>query len=265
MVRPTKQRAIELLQIRLNAIPGLKEAKYNAPEVDLWYRNTRVTIENVFEDSQSHVRDFVGIWLGNIYYQSDSLYQAQYIKRLEQSASRLQSMISEIEDFWPEDIQETNSQQTAKTTELPMGRKVFLIHGRNHGVKNTVARFLERLQLEPVIMMEQPNQGRTVIEKLEDTADTDFAVALLTPDDEGGLIGGVQQARSRQNVILELGYSIGRLGRNRVCALVQGDVEIPSDYYGVLYIPFDESGAWQQRLIGELKAAGFSIDTNLVL
>ncbi|MCY4625783.1 MAG: nucleotide-binding protein [Chloroflexi bacterium] len=143
-----------------------------------------------------------------------------------------------------------------------MGRKVFLIHGRNHGTRDTVARFLEKLQIKVVIMMEQPNQGRTLIEKLEGNADTDFAIALLTPDDEGGLKGGVQKARSRQNVILELGYFMGRLGRNRVCALVQGDVEIPTDYYGVVYIDFDDSNAWQQQLIGELKAARFSIDAN---
>ncbi|MCY4625782.1 MAG: hypothetical protein OXC99_12400 [Chloroflexi bacterium] len=110
MAGPTKQRAIELLQISLDAIPGLKDVKHNTPEVDPWRRNTRVTIQNVFEGSQSHVREFTRIWLGENYSESDSFYQDRHIKRLEASASILQSMISEIENFWPEDIQETNSQ-----------------------------------------------------------------------------------------------------------------------------------------------------------
>ena len=69
--------------------------------------------------------------------------------------------------------------------------------------------------------------------------------------------------RARQNVIFELGYFTGKLDRGRVCALTKGNVEIPSDYDGVLYIPFDESGAWRMKLVQELKNAGFEIDANL--
>ena len=144
-------------------------------------------------------------------------------------------------------------------------RDVFIIHGRDDGTKDTVARFIEKLGLNLIILHEQPNQGQTIIEKFERHAEVAFAIALLTPDDTGSLSEDEQslKPRARQNVIFELGYFTGKLGRPRVCALTKGTVEIPSDYYGVLYIPLDESGAWRMKLVQELKNAGFEIDANL--
>jgi predicted nucleotide-binding protein len=88
------------------------------------------------------------------------------------------------------------------------------------------------------------------------------AVVLLTPDDEGCVKGGTPVPRARQNVVLELGYFVGRLGRDRVCALKRGEVEIPSDFGGVVYEPFDDAGGWRQALGRELQDAGFAIDWN---
>ena len=91
-------------------------------------------------------------------------------------------------------------------------------------------------------------------------------MVLLTPDDRGGLQddAGNFKPRARQNVIFEFGYFIGKLGREHVCALVQGDLERPSDYDGVLYIPLDDSDGWKMRLVRELKNAGYDIDANRV-
>ena len=118
-----------------------------------------------------------------------------------------------------------------------------------------MARFLEQLELSPIILHEQPNQGRTIIEKFEEYSDVGFAVVLLTPDDVGGPAdeSSTQRPRARQNVILELGFFLGKLGRERTCALLVDDVEIPSDYDGVLYIPMDDQDAWRFPLIRELK------------
>jgi len=104
----------------------------------------------------------------------------------------------------------------------------------------------------------------TVIEKLERHADVRFAVVLLTPDDEGRSLADAAGARprARQNVILELGYFTGRLGRRAVCALHRGALELPSDYLGVVYVAIDEGGGWQLKLAKELRAAGFPIDMN---
>jgi predicted nucleotide-binding protein len=143
--------------------------------------------------------------------------------------------------------------------------KVFVVHGRNHGYKEAVARFLERLDLDPVILHEKANEGRTIIQKFSDFADVQFAVVLLTADDEGRpRAQGELTLRARQNVILELGYFLGRLGHSRVCALYEKGVEIPSDYQGVLFVEIDQSDQWRFQLVKELRAAGFVVDANKI-
>jgi predicted nucleotide-binding protein len=144
---------------------------------------------------------------------------------------------------------------------------VFVVHGHDDEAKETVARFIEKLGLNAVVLHEQPSVGKTIIEKFEAHSNVAFAVVLLTPDDlarsksEGGSLRG----RARQNVILELGYFAAKLGRRNLCALYKPDVEIPSDFQGVLYIPMDPGGAWRALLAREMKAAGLPINANLIL
>lgn len=141
-------------------------------------------------------------------------------------------------------------------------RGIFVVHGRNMGVKETVARFLERAVVnEPIVVLhEQPNRGMTVIEKLEKHSDVTYAVVILTGDDKAVHGDGSTEPRARQNVILELGWFAGRLGRNRVCALYEDGVKLPSDYDGVLYTSLDGPGAWRTELLRELEAAGVTVD-----
>jgi predicted nucleotide-binding protein len=150
---------------------------------------------------------------------------------------------------------------------------VFVVHGHDTGAKEAVAGFLRKLGLTPVILHEQANQGRTIMEKFEKHAQTGFAVVLLTPDDVGAakfpadttaaeVVRGLKP-RARQNVILELGYFLALLGRGHVCALCSPGVEIPSDFMGVLYVPFDPNGEdWRYKLAREMKAAGLPVDMN---
>lgn len=141
--------------------------------------------------------------------------------------------------------------------------QVFVIHGQNDAAKLAVARFLGQLGIEPIILHERPNRGRTIIEKFEEHSRVGFAIALLTADDRGGLRSSkVLQARARQNVIFELGYFLGRIGRQRVAALYEEGVEIPSDYAGVVYIPLDPAGGWRITLAREMRDAGISVDLN---
>lgn len=108
----------------------------------------------------------------------------------------------------------------------PTGHRVFLVHGHDQAVLQEVARFLERLDQDVIILREQPNRGRTIIEKFEDYGDVGFAVILLTPDDRGGPASDPPDAqcpRARQNVILELGYLPWPTGsESRVCPLSRG-------------------------------------------
>jgi predicted nucleotide-binding protein len=145
--------------------------------------------------------------------------------------------------------------------------KVFVVHGHDDGGREGVARFLEKLDLTAIILKEQPNRGRTTIEKFVDCAgEVRFAVVLLTPDDLGKAVDdGEEQARARQNVIFELGYFVGALGRGKACLLRKGDVEIPSDLYGVVYTAMDSGNGWKLDLARELRDAGFEFDAAKVL
>ena len=141
-------------------------------------------------------------------------------------------------------------------------QKVFIVHGHDIESKEMVARFVQKIGLKPIILHEQPNSGLTIIEKLESFSNVGFAVVLLTPDDVGGLAQKPDelQARARQNVILELGYFIGRLSRNRICALYKQGVAIPSDFGSIVYVELDEKGGWRTKLAQEFVHAGMSIE-----
>lgn len=172
-------------------------------------------------------------------------------------------MIEEINEYWEDETQTPTSSEVREDTKITTN-EIFIVHGRDEGAKNMVARFLERLDLKPVILAEMPGEGRTIIEKFEQHAQVGYAIVLLTPDDAGSLQGDENdpKPRARQNVIFELGFFIGHLGRKRVCALTKGDVEIPSDYAGIEYIPFNDADDWKLKLIRKLKSGGFEIDAN---
>lgn len=153
-------------------------------------------------------------------------------------------------------------------TSAPINNKVFVVHGHDKAMQQEVARTLERLGLDAIILQEMPNQGRTIIEKFFDHSDVSFAVVLLSPDDMGYSIkAGPDKARTRarQNVILELGFFLGKIGRRHVVALRPQDenFEAPSDYDGVVYLNYDAlSDGWKYGLVKELQACGFDVDAN---
>jgi len=163
-----------------------------------------------------------------------------------------------------EEIADTNEIPVAPPSRIALKNKVFVVHGHDDGAKQGVARFLEKLGLEAIILDEKPDQGRTIIEKFETyAADVGFAVVLLTPDDVGRVkLASDEQERARQNVIFELGYFVGKLGRGRACLLRKGDVEMPSDLAGVIYTELDAADGWMHKLVRELKAAQIQFDAN---
>ena len=149
----------------------------------------------------------------------------------------------------------------------PPSSRVFVVHGHDNGMKQAVARALEKLGLEPVILHEQADRGRTVIEKFEAHSKVNFAVVLLSPDDMGypnGTDPKTARPRARQNVILELGFFLGAMGRERVLALKKdaAGFELPSDFLGVLWKPYDDAGAWERELVKELNESGYNVNAN---
>ena len=190
-----------------------------------------------------------------------------YFYSEKKTISNIHGMVAQLIIPFARDYKDYILQKGALEMELkiPLSNKIFIVHGHDNGAKSEVARFLEKIGFEAIILHEQANQGKTIIEKIDVYGNVGFAVVLLTPDDEGCARGERPSPRARQNVILELGYFIGRLGRDKVCALKKGDMEIPSDFMGVVWENMDQNGAWQQKLARELNAAGHNIDWNKVM
>ena len=144
--------------------------------------------------------------------------------------------------------------------EEAVGEEIFIVHGHDIEFLKEVRQLIEDADLSGIVLHDLPNEGRTLIEKLEKHSENvGFAVVLLTPDDTC-ISEGEETKRARQNVIFELGFFLRAVGRGRVCTIYKKGVELPSDYHGVGYVPVDSKGRWKRELLREIKAAGFQVN-----
>lgn len=268
---------IKLLKRRISEIEALEPQQIDrnhCPELVAIEADTGQTLAQIFgQDTEDYKRYRAAAhWNRGPYSYADNVPSEVIHRALRKSKDHalalLNSAIRALEErselFAPAALSSALDNVPAYPTPSA-SNKIFVVHGHDNGAKHAVARFIEQLGFDPVILHEQPNQGRTIIEKVEEYADVGFAVVLLTADDHGAAIGEDLRPRARQNVILELGYFLGRLGRNRVCAIMHEKIEEPSDFTGVVYVPFDDHNGWYMKLAVELKAAGYSVDLNKVM
>ena len=153
------------------------------------------------------------------------------------------------------------------TEKKVFSNKVFIVHGSNGELKEKVARIVESCDLKAIILHEQSNGGKTIIEKIENNSDVGFAFVLMTADDFGYKKGHENEikTRARQNVILELGYFMAKLGRERIFIVCDDKkMEIPSDISGIC-LGYMEDSDLKQNIAKELKSAGYEIDFNKVM
>lgn len=161
-----------------------------------------------------------------------------------------------------ETLEEENEFNKSSNDEVNIKKydKVFIVHGHDGELKQSVARIIEKQGIDAIILSEQANKGRTIIEKFEDNSDVSGAICLFTADDLGkAKKDSVDNSRARQNVVLETGYFMGKLGRDHVVILADKGIEMPSDLSGVVYT---DTGSWETDLLKELKAMGYTIDYN---
>lgn len=182
----------------------------------------------------------------------------------ENMISYIESLILDIRnDEYDIPDQKTNLKESAGMTDRT---SVFIVHGHNSEAKERTARFIEKLDLKAIILHEQASRGQTIIEKIEKHTDVGFAIVLYTPDDMGNVKseaeGGNLKLRARQNVVFEHGFLAGKIGRENVIPLVSGDLELPSDISGIVYI---SERNWETDIAKEMKAAGYDIDLNKLL
>lgn len=159
-------------------------------------------------------------------------------------------------------------QKATSKSKISMDKsKVFIVHGHDNAAKEAVARFVEKIGFEAIILNEQASSGKTIIEKIEEYTNVGFGIVLYTPCDVGGSQEEKDQLnpRARQNVVFEQGYLMGKIGRKNVCALVKGDIEKPTDISGVVYIPMDEGDSWKLAVAKEMKKSGYDVDFNKIL
>jgi predicted nucleotide-binding protein len=239
------------------SLDDLKDKYYTWDEYNATLLNRSFTTS---EEADSYRSFFVG-WSD----EPATQYQ-QVSDDIRSSIRRLES----IKERLPLFEEETSARKPTRETQDDTRRSnsepaIFLVHGRDLGTKHGVARFVRAITgLEPIILAEQPALGQTVIESFEKYASkVTYAIVLATGDDQGRLIGEEQfKPRARQNVILELGWFAGKLGRQKVALLYQPGVELPSDMGGVLYVELDESEGWKVKLAREMRAAGLPVDMN---
>ena len=165
---------------------------------------------------------------------------------LEMYESFIFALRDEIEEH-PEDVLNRpalppSDQLEAVAIKQPTGNAIFVVHGHDELNLYRLKELLrERYRLETVVLMRKAGKGRTLIEKFEDEAQrAAYAFVLLTPDD---IIkkDGIEYGQARPNVIFELGWFYGRLGRNRVCILFKKGTKIHSDLDGISRIEFSDT------------------------
>lgn len=248
-----KQQAIDLINTQI------KELNSNNKDYDIVKRETRVMIENTFGKDSGQLKEFEQAEPWVPFYTPASYNHKAAEKRNRENFSKLlESFINDIEKYGFKGIDKLNS-----PVPIANSKKVFIVHGHNDVNKKAAALLVNQLELEPIILDEQANKGRTIIEKFEEHSDVAFAIVLLTADDEGKACNeATLNPRARQNVIFELGFFVGKLGRERVCTLYEEGVEIPSDFTGVVYVLLDKHCAWKTELAKEMQAAGLPVDLN---
>lgn len=265
-----KQKALKILNELISRVDNVKSQGRKSPSFNQWQHDAAVAVANIFGENTANHRRFTGIRYSLSAFTSgtpQSAFEQRWMNGLEEARAILKSLTEQIQTYWDEPLPKLPGQQegSREGARAPASRKVFIVHGHDDGTKASVARLLEKLELEPVVLHEQPTQGRTIIEKFEAHADVAFAAVLLTADDDGkAKTDSTLRSRARQNVILEMGFFLGRLGRTHVCVLFEDGVEIPSDYSGVLFVKLDNNGMWMYSVAKELRAAGLTVDLNKI-
>lgn len=257
---------VPLTQATINSLDVLEERKNM---FDQWddYNNTLLRKMFTNEEEREKYDAFYGRSISMSAWSGRDVGQ-EIRNHLEDVSTRVQRLRSLEQRLPLFDLDESIAMRqpavakTAAAAKQEFSDDVFIVHGHDNATKEAVARMLQTLGLRPVILSEQPNEGRTIIEKFEHNSDVGFAIVLMTADDVGGKDANSLQKRARQNVVLELGYFAAKLSRQRVCALYESGVEIPSDILGVGYVAIDSHGSWRYQLAKELKAAGYNIDMN---
>lgn len=237
--------------------------------VDTHIHLTKTYLKNFLEDSKDYEKRLDGLTFSPMVYFIDVDSSQDEIIAF---SNGIRGMIAVIDTAIEEiEFQEAINSVTQKHSPLGLGDiqdinkqndRIFIVHGHDRELMLEVKEFISTLNLKPIILSEQDDDGQTIIEKFEkETKDTRFAIILATPDDYGySKIESEEQKkfRARQNVIFELGYFVGKLGRERTLTILKGELEIPNDIQGVIYKGANED--WRGYLARKLSKLDYNVN-----
>lgn len=258
---------------KLELITELSNRAINLPvmennTLDALLKDAEMIIKKIIEEHSDYIRTLKSIMFRPMFSPSTDSEKNETWRNGQQKLINLFNTIKKEIELFEDGKLEINEESNLSAKKL--SSKIFIVHGHDNELKLDVARTIEKLKLNPVILHEQSDEGLTVIEKFEkNSLDCDFAIVLLSPDDIGCSKNtdiANAQYRARQNVVLELGYFVGAIGRKNVLALVKddstGSLEIPSDLAGLVYTKYDKSDGWKMSLVQRLKTSGFQVSAD---
>jgi hypothetical protein len=214
--------------------------RQETPEFKIWEQNVQLVLSAYYTSISPETQAFRRIRFDpGVYYpgQPDSELIEARREGLAHARGFLRTRIEDLSYEVAPSTTRTERIPALEATAQSNSKKVFIVHGHDVAAKSTVARLLMKVGLDPVI--------------------------LLTADDVGHprAEDGIRELRARQNVVFELGFFYGKLGRTKTIALTSGGVSHPSDISGIVYIDMGD-GAWELQLARELRAAGLDVDFN---
>lgn len=233
--------------------------------LDRIQRRSQMIVRKLFGEQHHYYNELICIVFPPKHLFTDEDYSQDWLLNTAKIQNLLGTMLGEIELF---------GLPVAVTNEARCGiqssKRVFVAHGHDTEMKEEAARTVRKLGLDPIVLEDKASEGRTIIEKLEHYSDVSFAIVLLSPDDlaySAASPPASAKPRARQNVVFELGYFIGELGRKNVLVLYKRakGFEKPSNVDGVMYVPYDGVGKWKTSLIVELQACGHDVSLDKLL
>lgn len=256
---------IEKLKNIISEIDDLISKGVTSSDVEFskWENRAKSFILSIYSKDDYQYQEFDNISFHYIDFYKISGF-GPHINQVEVCRNGLLTAKGQLENIL-ETLEEENEPNKSSNDDVNIKKydKVFIVHGHNVELKESVARIIERQGIEAIILSEQASKGRTIIEKFEDNSDVSGAICLFTADDLGkAKKDSVDNSRARQNVVLETGYFMGKLGRDHVVILADKGIEMPSDLSGVVYT---DTESWKFDLLKELKAMGYTIDSNKLL
>ena len=221
-------------------------------EYETWKTKTGIFLKDKFGEESPIYKRFSDI----IFYSLDS---SGFTRACSDALPTIEGYL----EYMEEDMEDTKADDSLDTSTHTINTdfsQIFIVHGHDSAMRESVARLIEKQGIHPIILSDEVNSGMTIIEKIEKHANVDAAICIFSPDDIGkSKKENVERDRARQNVVLETGYFMGKLGRDKVIILTNGDLEFPSNMQGIVYTDAD----WKIKVLKELNQIGFKVSLSL--